>query len=186
MPVSKVNPARSPVTALLLVGALFAAMTAIALPAGQKQNSNIWIARYEQAMSHYAVRDYDRALTDFRVLADRGSAGAQAMIGHLYERGEGVQPSPARAALWFQRAAERGFAPAQIRLADKLIAGDGMVADTVRAAMWLMLAAERGDDNAKAMAQAKLDALRPRLTDAQWADAEAARQGWRPTASLLD
>ena len=43
---------------------------------------------------------------------------AQNQIGMMYRKGEGVQPSPARAFMWFSLAAKRGDAKAKAGLRD--------------------------------------------------------------------
>ena len=173
--------------ALALAITLCTGMTAHALPPiGQASPANAWVAQYQRAMDRYDARDFAGAESDFRALADYGSAGAQAMLGELYARGEGVPQSDARAAMWFHKAARRGFAPAQIRLAELLHAGRGLARDDVAAATWLMLAAERGNAEEKQHAAAMLAALQAQLSPAALADAQNRKRNWKPDTSLSE
>jgi TPR repeat protein len=52
----------------------------------------------------------------FRPLAEQGNPKAQTQIGMMYRKGEGVQPSPTRAFMWFSFAARRGDAKAKAGL----------------------------------------------------------------------
>ncbi|MBV8973435.1 MAG: hypothetical protein JO290_14210, partial [Sphingomonadaceae bacterium] len=86
----------------LLLAALIAAAPASAATAPQLLAAG---------MAAYSARHFDRALADFRSLADRGSAVGETMLGTMYARGEGVRRDPAAAAGYLCRAANRGYAP---------------------------------------------------------------------------
>jgi TPR repeat protein len=77
-------------------------------------------------------------------LADRGDAGAQALIGNMYARGLGVTYDGAEAVRWWRMAAEQGDADAQEELATAYFWGDGVGQDHSEAAKWFGKAAERG------------------------------------------
>ena len=54
----------------------------------------------------------------FRPMAEQGNPKAQNQVGVMYRRGQGVQPSPSRAFMWFIFAARRGDVQAKAGLRD--------------------------------------------------------------------
>ncbi len=54
----------------------------------------------------------------FRPMAEQGNPKAQNQVGVMYRRGQGVQPSPSRAFMWFSFAARRGNVQAKAGLRD--------------------------------------------------------------------
>jgi TPR repeat protein len=73
---------------------------------------------WEDGMVAYNRGDYLPAVRLFRPLAEQGNPKAQNQIGMMYRKGEGVQPSPARAFMWFSLAARRGDVKAKAGLRD--------------------------------------------------------------------
>ena len=73
---------------------------------------------WEDGMVAYNRGDYLPAVRLFRPLAEQGNPKAQNQIGMMYRKGEGVQPSPARAFMWFSLSAGRGDAKAKAGLRD--------------------------------------------------------------------
>jgi TPR repeat protein len=73
---------------------------------------------WEDGMVAYNRGDYLPAVRLFRPLAEQGNPKAQNQIGMMYRKGEGVQPSPARAFMWFSLSARRGDAKAKAGLRD--------------------------------------------------------------------
>ena len=71
---------------------------------------------WEDGMAAYNRGDYVPAILVFRAMAQQGSAKAQAALGVMYRRGQGVARSPVRAFVWFSRAAARGDAGAKAEL----------------------------------------------------------------------
>jgi uncharacterized protein len=57
------------------------------------------------ALNH--KKDRTQAATWFRKAAEQNHAAAQAVLGYLYERGDGVKADPAEAAKWYRRAADQ-------------------------------------------------------------------------------
>src|SRR5947199_2706586 len=82
-------------------------------------SSVAWAGPWEDGMVAYNRGDYVPAIRLFRPLAEAGNPKAQNQIGLMYRKGEGVQPSPARAFMWFSLAARRGEARAGLRDASK-------------------------------------------------------------------
>ncbi|MGF1623315.1 MAG: hypothetical protein ACFCVH_00415 [Alphaproteobacteria bacterium] len=86
-------------TSALLMGLL-----AVAPPA---------LADFEDGVAAYEAGDYATALEQWRPLAEAGDPEAQYRVGQLFERGEGVPASLARAAMWYRLAANQDNTGAQ-------------------------------------------------------------------------
>ena len=71
---------------------------------------------WEDGMAAYNRGDYAPAIQVFRAMALQGNAKAQAALGVMYRRGQGVSRNPARAFVWFSRAAAKGDAKAKAEL----------------------------------------------------------------------
>jgi len=63
-----------------------------------------------------ARRDYDKAETIFRGLAEDGNAEAAFRLGWMYASGHGRETDQAAARRWYARAAEEGHSKARARL----------------------------------------------------------------------
>jgi hypothetical protein len=84
-----------------------------------------------------------------RVQAERGDAGAERELGHLYYRGLGVTTNYAQAAIWFRKAAEKGDAKAQYSVGYLCWFGQGVPKDPTEAVRWYRKAADQGDARAE-------------------------------------
>jgi len=73
---------------------------------------------WEDGMAAYNRGDYTPAIRMFRPLAQQGNARAQAVIGAMYRKGQGVAKSSAHAFMWLSMASARGDAAAKSELAD--------------------------------------------------------------------
>lgn len=93
------------------------------------------------ASSSFARGDFVVASRLLRPLAERGNARAQAMLGFLYETGQGVPQAYAAASYWYRLAAEQGDTRAQYLLGLAYDKGHGVQQDVVAAYKWLDLAA---------------------------------------------
>ena len=83
-----------------------------------------------------AAGDYSAAARQARILADRGDAGAQALLGGLYEHGEGVPQNCSTARHFYRLSAAQGYALAQHNLALMYGLAKGGPQDLVLAYMW--------------------------------------------------
>jgi TPR repeat protein len=72
----------------------------------------------EEARGVYHSGDYATAVELLRPLAERGNAGAQHLLGGLYEAGKGVPQNKAEAAKWHQNAANQGHAAAEFKVGE--------------------------------------------------------------------
>ncbi len=73
---------------------------------------------WEDGMAAYNRGDYAPAMQLFRPLARQGNAKAQAVIGTMYRRGQGVAKSSAHAFMWLSIAAARGDADARTEMTE--------------------------------------------------------------------
>ncbi|HET7493379.1 MAG TPA: hypothetical protein VFK01_16025 [Bradyrhizobium sp.] len=71
---------------------------------------------WEDGVAAYNRGDYVPAIAVFRELAKQGNAEAQALLGAMYRRGQGVKRSSVRAFVWLSRAASRGNVKAKAEL----------------------------------------------------------------------
>lgn len=73
---------------------------------------------WEDGMAAYNRGDYAPAMELFRPLARAGNARAQAAIGAMYRKGQGVAKSSAHAFMWLSIAAARGDAVARTEMTE--------------------------------------------------------------------
>lgn len=96
---------------LVIAGGLM--MAALTLRAG-----GALAGPWEDGMTSYNRGDYVPAMQLLRPLAQQGNAKAQAAIGAMYRRGQGVAKSSARAFMWLSMASARGDANAKAEAQD--------------------------------------------------------------------
>jgi Sel1 repeat len=113
---------------------------------------------------------YDKALPELTALADAGLAEAQALLGDLYSRGDGVEKNDALAAQWYEKAARQGYSDAQYALGLLYQTGRGVPLDKSRAYLWMLVAFETGSVR---MWWEQAEYIRNSLSEAQIVAAEA-------------
>ncbi len=118
------------------------------------------------------------ALKEFRALGEQGNAGAQFILGAMYENGEGVPQDDKEAVRWYRLAAAQGHARGQYNLGLMYAEGQGVPQDDVQAYMWLSLAAAQGHEDARTVR----DGLAEKMTPAQLADAQWLAREWKATS----
>ncbi|MEZ5593762.1 MAG: caspase family protein [Gammaproteobacteria bacterium] len=89
----------------------------------------------------YDRADLSTALRFWLAPAESGDPQAQANVGEIYERGLGVAPDYAQAAVWYRKAAEQGLPRAQINLGHLYERGLGVPQDKTQALNWYRAAA---------------------------------------------
>lgn len=89
----------------------------------------------------YDRADYRSALKVWEEQATQGDAKAQTYVGEIYEKGLGVPPDYAVAAVWYRKAADQGDARAQVNLGHLYEAGLGVDRDPQAALRWYAAAA---------------------------------------------
>lgn len=78
-------------------------------------------------------------------LAYQGDANAQAALGTLYDKGEGVRQNRTKALAWYRKAADQGNVIAQNNLGAMYASAEGVPPDYAQAITWLRKAADQGD-----------------------------------------
>ena len=99
---------------------------------------------YQDGKAAYLAKDYDKALSILKPLADQGNGDAQVTLGLMYDYGHGVERDPARAIDWYTQAAEQGMPVVQHDLGVKYFQGMGIERDYDAAARWWHKAAAAG------------------------------------------
>ncbi len=67
---------------------------------------------FEVGVEAWGRGDYDRAVQEFRPLAEQGHASAQFNLGVMYDKGHETPQDYQEAVRWYQLAAEQGIASA--------------------------------------------------------------------------
>ncbi len=106
-----------------------------------------------------APRNRELAAYWYRVAAQREHAGAQAMLGFVLFRGEGVEKDPEAAYRWYRKAAMQGHVGAQANLGYLYGEGKGVERDLKRAYAWSTLAAENGSQQGQKNQRLYRDAM---------------------------
>ena len=132
------------------------------------------LAGWDEGLTAYKRGDYATALKEFRPLAARGNADAQAKLGFMYHIGLGVRYDHAAAVKWYRRAAEQGNANAQTSLGFLYLTGFGTAQDYVQAHLWSNLAAAQDNDAARK----NLDAIIKKMTPDDISKAQALAREW--------
>jgi cell division septation protein DedD len=130
----------------LLLG-LIVLMSLLAAPAHAQDSA--------AAIESYTRGDYAEALRVWRPLAERGDGDAQASLGLLYARSQGVRQDYAEALKWFRQSAAQGYAIGQNNLGVMYRNGYGVRQDYAMAATFYRLSAAQG----YALAQSSLAAM---------------------------
>jgi len=103
------------------------------------------IAPAVAAKPHHALA---APLDRLTLLANKGNAKAQMIVGLKYLKGDGVAANDTQAAYWFMRAAKGEDPIAENLLGSLFQAGHGVPADTVQAMHWYEAAAQQGNRHA--------------------------------------
>jgi TPR repeat protein len=111
-----------------------------------------------------------------RTQAAQGDAGAQGILGILYDQGRGVPQDYTKARLWYEKTAAQGNADAQTLLGVLYYYGRGVPQDYMRAHMWLNLAAARYTGDEQKDAAKYRDLVAGVMTPAQIAEAQRLAQ----------
>lgn len=93
----------------------------------------------------YNAADYAAALDNWRPLAEKGNADAQAALGYMYLNGQGVAGDDTVAADWYLRAARQQQPDAVYALGTLYLAGRGVQKDYLRAFVLCNVALAQGN-----------------------------------------
>jgi methionine-S-sulfoxide reductase len=101
-------------------------------------------APLEEGNAAYLRGDFATAERLLRPLAEQGKATAEADLGAMYSRGQGVAQDYATALTWYRKAADQGDARAENALGDMYAAGKGVPQDYSAALVWYRKSADQG------------------------------------------
>jgi len=107
-------------------------------------SADVMAATLADAQAAYRRADYASAAQIAREMADQGDASAQAMLGTMYERGQGVEKDAGQALEWYRKSADQGNAFAQTWLGEYYERSQGATGDMAQAALWYRKAADQG------------------------------------------
>lgn len=114
------------------------------LAAGRAAEQN-----FEAGKQAYLNGEYRQAYAILEPLARDGDAGAQKMLGIMYDYGQGVDKDPKQALDWYIKAANQGQTAVQYQVGSKYFRGDGTAQDYAEAAKWWEMAAAGGQVDAQ-------------------------------------
>jgi TPR repeat protein len=86
--------------------------------------------------------DYAQAAFWYREMADKGNAYGQYPLGHLYEKGNGVDEDLLQAIGYYRKAADQGYADAMKALGGMYEKARGVTRDVHQAIVWYQKAAD--------------------------------------------
>ena len=101
-------------------------------------------ATLEDAAAAAARGDWAVAIASYTELADAGDMEATTRLGTFFQKGEGVDRDPTRAAALYARAAAAGNAEAQFNLGNLYLMGEGVPQDDDWAFTYYRQAAAQG------------------------------------------
>ncbi len=129
---------------LLVCGCLFASSghAIVEPPAIPVESITRALADAERA---YVRRDFLKAETLYRSLAEAGVSEAQFVLGSMYDVGVGVPQDYLEALKWYRLAAKQGNVKAQSKLGAMYDIGLEVPQDRLEAMKWWRLAADQGD-----------------------------------------
>lgn len=128
----------------LLMGGLLAGLAAPWAAWAQQDNP---FAVFDCEYAYDEAR-YGAAMEACRPLADDGLAEAQAILGLMYQNGQGLPRDYVQAAQWYDRAARQGHGDAQANLATLYRYGAGVPRDYIESWAWYETAANGGHGEA--------------------------------------
>jgi TPR repeat protein len=115
---------------------------------------------YQLGRAYWKSNNFGGAIVWAQQAAQYQYAPAQAILGYMFQFGQGVPQSNQEALVWYTKAANRGFAPAQKNLGLFYEMGLGVTKDLVQASEWYRKAAEQGN----IIAQNNLEKLAASIT----------------------
>lgn len=123
-------------------------------------------------------RDRYQAFKWYALAAEQDCTASQFNLAHMYRNGAGTTQNMQKALEWFEKAAYLGDAESQFMAAEMLGAGSGVAQNNVRAYMWYKIAYTTMEPRFRGIAKAELDLLKPHMSKAEVAEAEALVIQW--------
>ena len=93
--------------------------------------------------------NFECALAVWEPLAKNGDASSQYSLGVMFQNGNGVKTSHAKAIFWYKKAAAQGVLNAQFNLGNYYYLGRYVEKNYIEARYWFLKAAEQGDAEAE-------------------------------------
>lgn len=90
-----------------------------------------------------SLRDYDKAVENYRISASQGDLNSFFTLGEIYRKGQGVPKNTSEAFRFYEYAASRNYSPAQYMLGILYANGTGVPRDIYKAYAWLSMAVEQ-------------------------------------------
>jgi uncharacterized protein len=118
-------------------------LTGLSFPCPDERRKRVYAA--SDGMEAFDKGEYEKALREFRPLAEAGNPVAMMHLGAMYEKGLGVAKSDNEAMKFYRKAAEKGYSSGQVRMGWAYL--DGMVVkkNEIEAVRWFKKAADQGD-----------------------------------------
>jgi len=140
-------------------------------------------AGMEEGQQAYIAGEYDKAIAEFKPLAEQGDAKAQYFMGFLYHHGYGMKRDEAEAAKWFRMGAAQGEWQSQYYLGVIYEKGAASIKqDLAQAHMWLSLAATNPGTTFRDSLHTKeaIGKLEHKMKPEQIAQAKDMAKNWKP------
>lgn len=140
-------------------------------------------AGIEEGRQAYIAGEYDKAIAEFKPLAEKGDAKAQYFMGFLYHHGYGMKRDEVEASKWFRMAADQGEWQSQYYLGVIYEKGSvGLKQDLATAHMWLSLAAINPGTTFRDSLHTKeaIGKLEHKMKPEQIAQARDMAKNWKP------
>lgn len=102
-----------------------------------------------QSSDYGLPQDFKKAFSWAEKAANKGSVQAMALIGSLYNRGDGVEEDDQKAFTWTLKAAQKGDLDSEYFIGICYHDGLGVEADLTKSVQWLSKAMDRGHKDAK-------------------------------------
>ncbi|MBT4220081.1 MAG: sel1 repeat family protein [Rhodospirillaceae bacterium] len=112
---------------------------------------NVAPTQLQKAENAYFSENYEKALSEFKLLAQEGSTSAHTYLGVMYYFGNGTTKDYSAAIKWWKLAASQGDASAQLNIGLMHYRGEGVSKNYEAAIQWLFLAADQGNPHAQTM-----------------------------------
>jgi len=93
----------------------------------------------------FAAEQESPVITNLRIKARQGLAGAQHNLAEMYANGYGVPKDLVEAAGWYIKSAAQGYGEAEFSLGLVYLKGAGVPRDEVEGLAWIMIAAQPGN-----------------------------------------
>jgi TPR repeat protein len=140
-------------------------------------------AGIEEGQQAYIAGEYDKAIAEFKPLAEKGDAKAQYFMGFLYHHGYGMKRDEVEASKWFLMGANQGEWQSQYYLGVIYEKGAvGLKQDLAAAHMWLSLAATNPGTTFRDSLHTKeaISKLEHKMKPEQIAQAKDMAKNWKP------